>query len=226
MRKYVANKQGLGLTLTGVDEFTDVAALGGITAEFGLLYSPTAQDKPRYPRWEFIRDVVSTLAYTALHVCGRGREEVLSGKLNLAPFGRVQVNGKLTEPELLRLHQLYPETRFIAQWNHKSGLDPSPVAIPPHRYALLIDGSGGRGKLPDNWLAPSSMRSVGFAGGLGPDNLEEQLPKILKNARPGWWIDMEQKLRDEEDRFCPDKCYQVHELFRKLAAPQPLPQIL
>jgi hypothetical protein len=32
-------------------------------------------------------------------------------------------------------------------------------------------------------------------------SLPEELPKILKIARPGAWIDMESGLRDDDDNF-------------------------
>jgi hypothetical protein len=76
--------------------------------------------------------------------------------------------------------------------------------------------------LPKAWPNPIYLKSTesgqvlnrwdyhGYAGGLGPDNLEEQIPRILEAASyKGFskeiqegdiWIDMETKVRSDQDR--------------------------
>jgi hypothetical protein len=61
----------------------------------------------------------------------------------------------------------------------------------------LFDNSGGKGKLPENW--PNSLNTYcGYAGGLGPDNLESELVKINKVAgNNSIWINIETKVRTD-----------------------------
>jgi hypothetical protein len=63
---------------------------------------------------------------------------------------------------------------------------------------VLVDASGGRGITPGSWPAAEPSRFVvGWAGGLGPDNLRAELPAIQGAAGDGrsFWVDMETKLR-------------------------------
>jgi hypothetical protein len=85
----------------------------------------------------------------------------------------------------------------------------------------LFDVSGGAGILPSEWPKPIYLDVQpgghgggeeyhdyhGYAGGLGPENLAEQIPLILKasagteHAREGRiWIDMETRVRSDDDR--------------------------
>lgn len=52
------------------------------------------------------------------------------------------------------------------------------VALGPGEHQLLVDASGG----------------------LGPDNLAEELARIANFAREPWWLDMETKLRRDDLR--------------------------
>ena len=64
----------------------------------------------------------------------------------------------------------------------------------------LYDKSGGAGIVPSEW--PVSMAGVysGYAGGLGPDNLAIEIPKIAEAAQDNaYWIDMETKVRSNHD---------------------------
>jgi len=61
--------------------------------------------------------------------------------------------------------------------------------------SVLFDASGGKGKLPETW--PNSIKNCGYAGGLTPDNVEEQLCliKSLVGKNSPTWIDAESGLR-------------------------------
>lgn len=70
----------------------------------------------------------------------------------------------------------------------------------------LFDVSGGAGILPDAWPKPYLKKDDlhfafhGYAGGLGSDNLAEQLPRILEAAGDTpCWIDMETRVRSDDD---------------------------
>lgn len=79
----------------------------------------------------------------------------------------------------------------------------------------LFDVSGGAGILPERWPQPMyganqpgesvddvKMLYHGYAGGLGPENLAEQIPLIAAAADKGparFWIDMETRVRSSND---------------------------
>jgi len=87
----------------------------------------------------------------------------------------------------------------------------------PDAYPLsapLFDRSAGAGVLPDSWPRAELLEAIpgpdgegvevkayhGYAGGLGPDNLAEQLPLIAAAADGApYWVDMETRVRSEND---------------------------
>ena len=65
----------------------------------------------------------------------------------------------------------------------------------------MFDVSGGRGVLPEEWIKPKNGSYAGFAGGLNPDNVCDQLKKINKiNGKNPYWIDVESGVRTD-DKF-------------------------
>jgi hypothetical protein len=74
--------------------------------------------------------------------------------------------------------------------------------------SLLFDDSMGLGVSTTNWPSPPSNAALrfGYAGGLSPANLTEQLARMGRTA-PGRtvWVDMESSLRsvhkDDSDVF-------------------------
>lgn len=69
-------------------------------------------------------------------------------------------------------------------------------------FSLLYDRSGGTGESPDSWLKPPKGIHVGYAGGIGPDNVEEvlyALEEVCEDETIS--IDMESKLRGFRDSF-------------------------
>jgi hypothetical protein len=119
----------------------------------------------------------------------------------------VQLNGWYAPKELRLALACYPEV--IVQHNPESRpdytrdeyVDPDGNFQRLDRLALLVDASGGRGVSPISWDRPNTRKPVGYAGGLGPNNLAKELPRIAAVARDPWWVDMEGKLRDESDWF-------------------------
>ena len=80
---------------------------------------------------------------------------------------------------------------------------------PGMRVEILFDESKGRGVEPAEWTASLDGIACGYAGGLGPDNVERLAPSIAKAARfPGCWIDMETQLRSG-GLFDLEKCRNV-----------------
>lgn len=192
----------MGITLTGADERTslaDLAQLADLGAEIGLLYTFSPDGRNRYPSPEWITRIVLNLRRkVAIHICGqRARQQLYDGSIDylVEDAGRIQVNGHLEAAWLCRVCQRYGSQQIITQHNAKN-VWLLPVEAPNH--AVLVDASGGRGELPEYWGRPNTDKPVGFAGGLGPSTLRENLPMIaaVADGHPnGWWIDMEGQLR-------------------------------
>lgn len=227
------------VTLTGADDSTDPRKLIALSrgypfAEWGILLSHSAAGTPRFPSsaWisRFLNMAAGMLPPLCLHICGRWVREICKGRWNglllehtrtLRCVQRVQLNFHSAA------HHLVPDFGQVAKEvtdalgvrqvifqcdgvnNHlvRAAAEDGLTAVP------LYDRSGGAGILPPTW--PLGMPGVynGYAGGLGPDNVLEQLPKIAAVARGPHWIDMETHVRSDNDRvFDLDKCAQVLKL--------------
>jgi len=200
------------ITLSGADEHTDLVRLSALNAEIGLLYTATPEGRARYPSREWLGHAVQVLPHTAIHICGSGaRAELKAGALGdlLTRARRIQVNGIVTVEEAEAICEKYPLHLVMTQHNDvNAGL----LAVRAKNHAILIDASGGRGILPSSWQCEATDKIVGYAGGLGPTNLAEQLPRILEVAKWPFWIDMEGQLR-ENDRFSIERAYTVVGMF-------------
>lgn len=192
------------ITVTGADERTPTSELLGLSriserVEIGLLYSETPEGRNRYPSVDWLRVTVEALGERcAVHVCGtQAREHVLSGPRWITRAGRVQFNGWYAPVELKSALQHYQS--IIVQ--HDCEKRPDYTAYPLDGLSLLVDASGGRGILPARWERPDTSKPVGFAGGLGPNSLAVELPRIAKVAVEPWWVDCEGRLRTADDWF-------------------------
>lgn len=191
------------VTLTGADERTDIEQLVKLTAdhpflEIGLLCTATPDGRNRYPSLAWLLTASSALAgRCAIHVCGRGaRQQLLDGALAslVDNARRVQVNGIVQPFEVPNLARRVPI--LISQHNDKNrGLANARLAT---NHCVLVDGSGGTGRSPERWERPMTHLQVGFAGGLGPDNIGSELAQIHAVAEGNYWIDLEGKLRTDD----------------------------
>jgi hypothetical protein len=199
------------ITFTGADDETDVGAMMALSerfpVEWGVLFSPKRQGRePRYPRdpGRFL----GVRLRLAAHLCGGIARDALEGHLERLPFAmlygfnRVQVNAREPALPVLRLISWALGKPVIAQ---TIGTDfPDERDIP-----WLSDRSGGRGVAQATWPRhPDGERLVGYAGGIGPENVHEVLTAI-GSAGP-YWIDMESGVRTD-DRFDLEKCRRVCE---------------
>lgn len=210
------------ITFTGIDKNTPLHCLQSLAgrAEFAILYSATPEGRNRYPEFDWIE---SSLAYlqsinvaAAVHICGsQARSQLEEGHLwwMLEKVGRIQVNGPVKVATIELICQRYPDIEFITQHNERSEYSRL-LGVEAGNHSVLVDASGGRGIRPDKWVAPETGKKVGFAGGLGADNLALELVEIAKVAGSGTWIDMEQSLRDENDWFSIDRMFDCFEIFR------------
>lgn len=237
-------------SLTGIDEATPLVELAVVSdmypyAEWGFLYSPKRQGTPgRYPSVARIQRAFKELpAYVrvALHVCGSGVPELLDGESVVSGLleqvrnrgGRVQLNfdaaAREVQPERLRPFLLArPDLMFVTP--HNDSNDTVTQALEGvENHAILFDSSPGREVTPQEWRAPIESVLCGYSGGLGPENLAHQLPRIYDAVgKAEFWINLEGRLRDEHDRFSMSnarKCLQVvsAEASERLDFPAPRP---
>lgn len=196
----------MNITVTGADERTpgdELDKLADLGAEIGLLYTHSPDGRNRYPGLGWIIGMATRLdGSAALHVCGlRAREQFVTGKIDglVQRVSRVQINGSIEASKLKVICERWYPKPIITQHSDRMNGDLLNVEIPNHQ--ILCDGSGGRGVSPSEWVRPETYKPVGFAGGLGPDNLYEQLHLISEVAYGPWWVDMEGRLRDKDDWF-------------------------
>ena len=217
------------VTLTGADDSVDVKELIPLSrdypfAEWGILFSGRRLGMPRYPSRAWLAELERLMWQVPMrlsaHLCGRWvRDLVTGGKFTWKDehameekhFQRVQLNfhGEfhrrcMAFEQILMTDAPLCESssggrQFILQCdgvNDPAAKDWANIAdaVP------LFDQSGGAGIVPGEW--PKAWPGVycGYAGGLGPDNLAEQLPRIeLAAGDERVWIDMERKVRSEDD---------------------------
>ncbi len=216
------------VTLTGIDEKTPIEALYEITrrapyVEFGVLYSNKLSGQGRYPRLKWMDNLAAISCARpglnlALHVCGSAVGDLFAGEGHVSvlanSFNRIQVNFISTRYSADLVRQLLRDRSgqtIITQhnfanknlWKELEGFN---------NHSVLFDASGGRGIGPDAWQRPlyldpalgesASKPMCGYAGGLGPENLEAQLRDIDKASMgEPFWIDAESKLRNRVDEF-------------------------
>eukprot|EP01065_Artemidia_motanka_P037890 TRINITY_DN46791_c0_g1_i1.p1 TRINITY_DN46791_c0_g1~~TRINITY_DN46791_c0_g1_i1.p1 ORF type:complete len:980 (+),score=203.92 TRINITY_DN46791_c0_g1_i1:75-3014(+) len=201
--------------------------------EFGVLFREDKAGTPRYASQAAIEMLAATEPplRLAAHLCGSRCEQLLRTgddawfRANVLKrgFRRVQLNATKVNgvdssclpdafPTFKALVHKYPEVEWIVQANEETApLWKSFAALPadraPPNVSLLWDASCGQGTVAKSYEGPPSngMR-CGYAGGLGPDNLEEVVHTLRSGVAKGRviWLDMETKLRTcvgGEDRF-------------------------
>lgn len=174
----------------------------------------------------------------SLHLCGHWVRELLQGR-QIVPrhlfdqFQRVQLNFHAEDTPCDKaafydaLNSINDNRQFIFQIDGNGGnkhmealWDEVDRVEGRHLDSVaLFDVSGGAGVVPDEWPTPQFMVTDedyayhGYAGGLGPKNVTEELKRIESvagNCRI--WIDMETRIRSQSDsQFDLEKCRSVLE---------------
>lgn len=203
------------VTFTGVDDQTDLGRLTELSqrypCEWGILVGGRL-GKARYPSVARIADMAALgekRIMVSLHLCGLFAVASNAGKLKIAHlsetdldgFTRLQVNALTYNLETLSDLASRVGKDIIVQ--HRTGPFPEDL---PRGIRPLHDQSGGKGKVPTKRPAQiDPTRLVGYAGGIGPENVLDVLDQI---SATDFWIDMESSLRTE-DRFDLDRCAAV-----------------
>jgi hypothetical protein len=199
------------ITFTGIDSKTSIDGIRSLSAaypiEWGILCSRKLQgDDNRYPDEGTIQKFLENdeVAFAA-HLCGAYAKEIMVGDLYKLPefietVERVQINHIDPLTERIAKFSDFNEVRCIAQC--RDGFPETDVCD------WLYDPSGGQGKAQTSWPAYPG-RYVGYAGGIGPDNVGEVLKSIAADGP--FWIDMESGIRTD-NWLDLDKCRKVCEI--------------
>ena len=206
----------LNITFTGIDHNTCFDALNELVAgtthhiEIGFLLNIQHQgSQKRYPTLEWIEDNITKLPNTSLHICGRESFKLLSDfKLNniIQNTQRIQLNGSYCANTIDDICIKYQDHQIITQYTGSNLQTTLDVSEPNH--AILLDNSGGKGILRDNWSPIDTVKPVGFAGGLGPTTLRLVWNYIKPHISNSSWLDMENRIRTN-DYFCVHKIDKV-----------------
>jgi hypothetical protein len=206
------------VAMTGADDSIQPEDLLEINAaypevEWAILLSKNSVGFRRFPSFKWIERLKDASKGVPIrlsgHLCGSWVRDLLLAKptvLNEQPglldmFQRVQLNFHAYDHEYDKdfLKVLPSDKQYIFQIDNvndsvfKFALDSGLNAVP------LFDVSGGAGIVPDKWPTPIDSVYCGYAGGLGPDSMTTQLELISKVATQTIWIDMERRIRSEDD---------------------------
>lgn len=208
------------VTMTGPNDRTQIADLYSITGEFpfvewGVLVSAMQEGSNRFPTQKWIRQIPEGASGFSMHLCGRWLDDLLHGKISFpmdlaSRFRRMQLNFHGEDIKYDRnafVHALakLPIKQFIFQADGNRGTQLL-AEVEDGRQSFncypLHDISHGAGVVPDKWPAPLADDYEGYAGGLGPNNLDQQIKKIASVVGDTRiWIDMETKVRSDDDRL-------------------------
>lgn len=217
------------VTLTGADDSIDPDKLEEISqeypyVEFGILFSKSQEGSPRFPSKKWVekliaRDKAAQMCLSA-HLCGSWVRSLLEeGRWkwierfshNTIFFNRIQLNfhadlHKIQSLKFLRALRQEDLVQYIFQLDNVNNDVLSFVRQAKIDAVGLFDTSGGAGILPVSWPEPIKENDLpiysGYAGGLSVENLKENLEKItdIADKNSQIWIDVETKLRSEDDR--------------------------
>lgn len=226
------------ITFTGADDRTDPVDMVELSRqhpriEWGILLSSSPDAhlglKFRFPSFAWFHSAREIFAGSGInlsgHLCGGCVDDILQGRFTVADlygfdasfFQRYQINFRgITIPHHTYLYKSLAHHSQQVIFQQSDGIDDiffrawasgvQPVA--------LFDASGGRGIIPDEWQ-PVMPGYCGYAGGFGPDNLEDQLKRLADHVGDREiWIDMETGIRGDQDRFDLDRvrrCVEIAE---------------
>lgn len=213
------------VTITGADDSINPRLLIELSQEFpfvewGILISRNSVGERRFPSLKWIKWLsenrfdhsLDEVVKISGHICGQWVRDIMIGETYefekifypvYGMFRRIQIN---THGEKLKISNSGIVTALksldrpilvqfdeVNSWIYYCAKDAGINVFP------FFDLSHGAGMLPEKW--PDFIGNYcGYAGGLGPDNLEEQLVKIGSVVGDkDVWIDMETKVRSDDD---------------------------
>lgn len=218
------------VTITGADNSIRLDELFKLSdkfpfVEWGILVSRSSQGTPRFPSFLWMLELSDMNEARALdgkepiklscHLCGAYVRELLGGddkfiKTELETiwdmFNRVQIN---THGEPHNTGFLFSDglnlndgdkKEWIFQFDNVNSEIMEEAIHDGVNAAALFDLSHGAGVLPEDWPKPIHNIHCGYAGGLSPENLKNQI-KIIEGVvgKTPIWIDMETHVRSNGD---------------------------
>lgn len=227
------------ITMTGADDSIKPSALIPISekhplVEWGILRSRSQNGGKRFPSQAWVRELAQLDPprrgmHLSAHLCGRHVREVLEDghfqwvedpKEFVTMYERVQLNfhaeRHVVHPEFSQIIADQKDYDFIFQMDgtaNNERIFHEVIANGGHALPLF-DVSGGIGAVPESWPKPFHDIYCGYAGGLGPTTIVEQLKRIEQVVGDrAIWIDMETRIRSENDAvFDLDKVVECIEL--------------
>ncbi len=225
-------------TITGADDDTSTVILTGLAKQFpfvewGILISRSARrtGKSRFPSDEWLKRLQEAQQWhnmmLSAHLCGEYVTEFLKGNFNFLiefppgvwdMFGRVQINthGLRHQWDIKAVDDFiwkHPNKEFIFQYDGANTYQIEHLMQHGREnISTLFDMSHGAGVLPGEWPEHIDGLKCGYAGGLSPENLENELIKISRAAgEENPWIDIETHVRSNEmlDPIKVMKCLQI-----------------
>lgn len=206
------------VTLTGADDSVNPKDLIKISkdypfVEWGILVGSKTGTKFPSMKWiESFADAVENAddpVDMSLHICGKWLRDIKAGiqtewPIVFSRFQRCQLNWH-GEPQGDIGNTVLESFRKLAPWRPEIIFQLDGVnddlyrpLVNEFRVSGLFDKSHGTGVSPDCWPQSHSKIPCGFAGGMGAENVTENLSKIIESCNPPssmhWWIDMETKL--------------------------------
>jgi hypothetical protein len=214
------------VTMTGADDSIRPESLIELTVrypfvEWAILFSRSSQGHNRFPTLEWVKQLVKLKATVApqmklsAHLCGAYVRELLRGEIDFIneigevwpAFERVQINTHgqphgYDEKRMVETLNIWPDKEFIFQYDEVNDAQLMAAHRAGVKCSALFDLSHGAGILPEKWPLPMEGIKCGYAGGIGPNNIVEQVVKILPLVKGlESWIDMETKIRAENDQL-------------------------
>ena len=212
------------LTFTGVDSETRMNDLLSIAksygkshVEFGVLVGSHTGESSQggiFPSLHIVRAVKGLKRdygmQVAIHLCGRYSRMVMDDEgvpdelYDLCNgFSRVQVNlhGDSFNPgrvavaawAIKRFADTVGCERVILQ--HRGGWGQIPVFHEKVEYLFDKSEGGGRAAF-EEWPAPSPyLHRTGYAGGIGPETIDQAIDFALAHPDSNLWFDMEGRIR-------------------------------
>lgn len=211
------------VTITGADESVHPAQLAELSklfpfVEWGILVSRKSVGNNRFPSLDWMRELEEEdrdNVQLSVHLCGAYVREFCMGDSKFQTelmdvwgmFNRVQVNTHgifhdFDKNAMLQVMQNNHTKEFIFQRDDVNNNLLEVAVARDMKCSTLFDLSHGAGLLPDEWPMPLPKVKCGYAGGLGPQNLREQIELIQsKVGGTEIWIDMETHVRSTNDKI-------------------------
>lgn len=229
------------VTLTGADNSIDPKQLIELSrkypfVEWGILVSGKRFGTGRFPSMDWMLRLSDLLVMypevkvnLACHLCGQYVRDLLNANWAAMDeqmkdvwhiFQRVQINTH-GQPHSYNMgffdfvgHWGRSGKEFILQYDTANYHLLVDAAYTAKNVSTLYDMSHGAGTLPSQWPQSHKVFKNGYAGGLGPANVEQELHRIAQAAgNSPFWIDMETKIRSNADElFDLEKCREVLDL--------------